>query len=77
MDGFDTSIVFHGDDADIGLRAAAFGKVRLSFRYILDSSGRRYRHVGTLRMLGRYIAAGYQAAFTKARDFRGGYEEVR
>jgi glycosyltransferase involved in cell wall biosynthesis len=78
MGGFDTSIVFHGDDIDIGVRAARFGTVKLSFALYLDSSGRRYRAAGAFTMVGRYIYNGFVGGFLRRKQgYTAGYEEVR
>ncbi len=77
MNGFDTTITFHGDDVDIGRRAAKFGTVRLSFKIILDSSGRRYRALGTLRTLGLYIKNGFIGAFHAVPKYTSEYFEIR
>jgi len=55
MGGMDTSITFYGDDTDIGRRANQFGYVRFSFAFTLNSSGRRYKQLGTLRTQFLYL----------------------
>lgn len=77
MGGFDTSITFHGDDVDTGLRAAKFGKVRLRFDLALDSSGRRYDRFGVLHMVGVYIRNGFVGAFMRNPQYTNSYKEVR
>ena len=77
MGGMDTSILFHGDDTDIGRRAHALGRVRFSFALTLDSSGRRYKKFGTLRTHNLYIKNQIASAFGLRSWFTKGYDEVR
>lgn len=77
MGGFDTSIIFYGDDIDIAKRASKFGRVRFTFRLMLNSSGRRYRRYGVLRTLALYIRNGFVGALLGRNDYTRGYEDVR
>lgn len=43
MHGFDTTIVFYGDDTDTARRAKKIGKTLFSMRLSLPSSFRRFR----------------------------------
>jgi glycosyltransferase involved in cell wall biosynthesis len=52
--GFDTSIEFHGEDTNLGRRLAAVGKVELRRDCWLYTSARRYRAMGTGRVLSLY-----------------------
>jgi len=77
MGGFDTSITFHGDDADVGRRAARYGKVRPLWGLVLKSSGRRFHAFGTSRMLYRYLVNSLVGTFTTKPHYTEGYQEVR
>jgi glycosyltransferase involved in cell wall biosynthesis len=47
--GFDTSILFYGEDTDIAIRLSRVGLVRFSMRLPMKSSGRRLLKEGMLR----------------------------
>jgi len=47
--GYNTSLVFHGEDTDIAIRLSRVGLVRFSFRQVMTTSGRRLRKEGTFR----------------------------
>lgn len=53
--GFDTRIVFHGEDTNLGRRLAQIGPVRLAERCYLFTSARRYRALGKGRVFRLYI----------------------
>ncbi|MGV3518650.1 glycosyltransferase [Luteitalea sp.] len=52
--GFDTSIEFHGEDANLGRRLHRIGRVVLSRRCVMFTSARRYTAMGTLAVLRLY-----------------------
>lgn len=52
--GFNKKI-FYGLEADFGKRISKFGKVRYRFSFSAESSARRFKKEGVLRMLIRYI----------------------
>jgi len=52
--GFDTSIEFHGEDANLGRRLHRVGRVVLSRRCVMHTSARRYAAMGTLAVLRLY-----------------------
>lgn len=53
--GFDTSIAFHGEDANLGRRLAALGPVRLAYDCWLHTSARRYKALGRARVFRLYV----------------------
>lgn len=55
--GFDTSIVFYGDDTDIVKRLSAFGKTVFDRNLTIVSSARRFKNEGYLQTAGRYLKA--------------------
>ncbi len=55
IDGFDTSIEFHGEDTNLGRRLHAIGRVALAYNCYLYTSARRYRAMGTGAVLRLYL----------------------
>jgi len=53
--GFNTSILFWGDDVDTGKRLSKCGKVIFDTALIIKSSGRRYQKEGALRLSLKYV----------------------
>lgn len=77
MHGFNTTLVFFGDDVDIGRRASTFGEVRFSFKLFINASSRRFKGAGLFHTLWLYSLNVLRAAFEKQprytpthRDFR-------
>ena len=56
MGGFDTSIVFYGDDTDTARRAKKFGKVSFKTDFIMPSSSRRLKKQGVVKTLFAYVS---------------------
>ena len=52
--GFDTSIEFYGEDADVARRMDAVGKVKWTFQLPIYTSGRRLSYEGILKMGLKY-----------------------
>ena len=52
--GFDTSISFYGEDTDIAKRISSQGTVLWSFKLSLQTSGRRLKEEGLVRMSWKY-----------------------
>ena len=76
MGGFDRSIEFYGEDADIARRARKHGKVLFSRRFVMPTSGRRMKKHGFARMAAIYLA-NYLAIVFRGRPVSRGYEDVR
>ena len=55
--GFDTSIVFYGDDVDTAIRLSHVGKVTYDKHLLIKSSGRRFRQEGVLGTQSKYVRA--------------------
>ena len=53
--GFDERIEFHGEDTNLGRRLATIGHVVLSNACWLHTSARRYRALGTLKVMRLYV----------------------
>jgi glycosyltransferase involved in cell wall biosynthesis len=52
--GFNTAIVFYGEDTDIARRIYPMGDVDFTLKFKIFTSGRRLRHEGVLTMGARY-----------------------
>lgn len=52
--GFDTGIIFYGEDTDIARRIQKVGRVRFTFKLPMYTSGRRLKKEGILTMALRY-----------------------
>lgn len=76
MGGFDSSIEFYGEDADIARRARKHGKVLFSPRLVMPTSGRRMKKQGFTKMAGIYFANYFSIAF-RGRPMTKGYKDVR
>jgi glycosyltransferase involved in cell wall biosynthesis len=53
--GFNTSIVFYGDDSDVAKRISSQGKIVFDNALILKTSARRFKAEGTLKIGTLYI----------------------
>ncbi|MBU6410141.1 MAG: glycosyltransferase family 2 protein [Verrucomicrobia bacterium] len=61
--GYNTSILFYGEDTDTAKRVSAFGRVVFSNRLVMKTSARRFRAEGILRLEGKYIAYFFKTIF--------------
>ena len=52
--GFDTNIIFYGEDTDIARRIQKVGRVKFTFKLPMYTSGRRLKKEGILTMALRY-----------------------
>jgi len=55
INGFDTSIEFHGEDTNLGRRLFAIGKVTLNYDCFLYTSARRYVAMGKSQVIRLYV----------------------
>ena len=76
MGGFDASIEFYGEDADIAKRARKFGKILFSNRFVMPTSGRRLQDHGYLKMAGLYFVNFFSIVF-RGKPATRGYTDVR
>jgi len=76
MGGFDASIEFYGEDADIAKRAKKFGKVLFSNSFVMPTSGRRLQKQGYLKMAGIYFVNFFSIVF-RGKPATRNYEDVR
>lgn len=74
--GFDTSIAFYGEDADLARRLHTIGPVRFDCRFVIQSSGRRLQSEGIIRTTWTYIVNYLSEIFLK-RPVTKGYTDVR
>jgi glycosyltransferase involved in cell wall biosynthesis len=61
--GFDTNIVFYGEDTNIAERLSKVGKAKFRMRFYILGSGRRLVEEGLLRTFWRYAMNYYTVAF--------------
>ena len=52
--GYDTSILFYGEDADTAKRISKVGKIMYTDKLTIPSSGRRFRAQGSFKTIGKY-----------------------
>lgn len=76
MGGFDQSIVFYGDDTDIGKRATKFGKILYTLHLTMPSSARRIKAQGLMRT-GNLYAKNLISVVARGRPSTLEYEDFR
>lgn len=54
MDGFDTNIVFYGEDTDIARRISKFGTAMFSMNFFVYASSRRFMREGLIKLSSIY-----------------------
>ncbi|MDP2638747.1 MAG: glycosyltransferase family 2 protein [Candidatus Azambacteria bacterium] len=74
--GFDTSIVFYGEDTDIAKRIQKVGRVKFTFKLPMYTSGRRLKKEGVLTMAFRY-SINYIWVTIFKRPFTKNYLDIR
>ena len=74
--GFDTSIIFYGEDTDLARRLAEVGRVHFTFKLPLYASGRRLAKEGLLLSGYRYALNFFSTLFFK-RPVTTAYEDIR
>lgn len=76
MGGFDASIEFYGEDADVARRANKQGKVLFSPTFVMPTSGRRLKEQGLLKMAGLYLV-NYLSIVFRGKPANSGYRDIR
>jgi glycosyltransferase involved in cell wall biosynthesis len=76
MGGFDPSIEFYGEDADIARRARKFGRILFTRRLVMPTSGRRLKREGYARMAWIYFVNFLAIAF-RGKPVTRGYSDIR
>jgi glycosyltransferase involved in cell wall biosynthesis len=66
--GYNTAILFYGEDTDTAKRIAARGRVVFSNRLIMKTSARRFKAEGTSRLAARYITYFFKTIFAKEKN---------
>ncbi len=74
--GFDTSIAFYGEDADIAKRIQKVGKIKFDFKLLVYSSPRRLQKEGLLKTAWHY-GINYIWILIFGRPFSKDYSDVR
>lgn len=74
--GFDTSITFYGEDADIARRVQKIGRVKFDFKLPVYSSGRRLKKEGFIITAWRYFI-NYVWILIFGRPFSKNYNDIR
>ena len=74
--GFDTSISFYGEDADVARRISKYGKVLWTWRFPMYTSGRRMLQEGFIRT-GLNYGLGLFSTHITGRPVNAAYTDVR
>lgn len=74
--GFDTNIIFYGEDTDIARRIQKVGRVKFTFKLPMYTSGRRLKKEGMLITASRYGINYFWTIFFK-KPFTKTYLDVR
>lgn len=74
--GFDTSVLFYGDDLDVARRLNQVGKVVYTKKLPVEASARRFNARGVMRTTGIYAVNFLSVAFRK-RPIRAEFHDVR
>jgi glycosyltransferase involved in cell wall biosynthesis len=74
--GFDQTISFYGEDADIARRLHLVGKVIFRQRLYMPTSARRFKGEGSLTIAWRYIINFLSVALVK-KAFTESYQDIR
>ena len=55
MGGYNTSLLFYGEDTDTAKRVSQYGRIAFSHKITMKTSARRFKKEGTLKMTGKYF----------------------
>ena len=64
--GYDTSILFYGEDTDTAKRVSVHGKVHFNPKMAMRTSARRFKNEGTLNILTKYWYHFFKATFSRS-----------
>lgn len=53
--GYNTDLTFYGDDTDTAARMSKVGLVKFDYKFVIYSSGRRFKKEGTAHAIFRYV----------------------
>ncbi len=73
--GFDTSILFYGDDTDTGRRLSKVGHVVFSNRLLMNTSSRRFKKFGIFHTFSMYIL-NFVWEIVFKRPFKNTYDSI-
>ncbi len=76
MNGFDTAILFYGEDTDIAQRASKFGKVKFKLNFFMYSSARRLAGEGISKIGLIYVMNFLSVVFIK-KPVTKTYKDIR
>ncbi len=65
LGGYDTSILFYGEDTDTAKKLSSRGKIVFSPNVVMPTSARRFKKEGTLRIIGKYLYHFFKATFSR------------
>jgi glycosyltransferase involved in cell wall biosynthesis len=74
--GYDTNIIFYGEDTDIARRMSKIGKVKFTFSLPIYTSGRRLAKEGLITTAGRYMLNYFWMTFA-GRPLHKKYADLR
>lgn len=74
--GYNTDVVFYGEDIDLATRLRQIGEVRFSFRLPILTSGRRLRREGVFATAVKYMANGLWV-MARGKPLSNRYTDVR
>ena len=66
--GYDTSIVFYGEDTDTAKMVSRYGKVLFKPSLTMKTSARRFKNEGTLNIFGKYLYHFFKTIFSKKKN---------
>jgi glycosyltransferase involved in cell wall biosynthesis len=73
--GYDTSIVFYGEDTDLARRLSSQGKMRFDTKIAVKSSARRFKELGVLKVFYLYVINYFSIHFVK-RPSHNKYDKI-
>lgn len=76
MNGFDTTISFHGEDTNLARRAHQFGRVRFKLGFVMPTSGRRLAGDGLLKTAWVYVL-NFFSEVLRHKPATGEYKDIR
>ncbi len=65
MGGYDTDIIFYGEDTDTAKRVSRFGKVTFNPGLTMKTSARRFKDEGTLKLTIKYLFHFFRVVFSR------------
>jgi glycosyltransferase involved in cell wall biosynthesis len=64
--GYDTSILFYGEDTDTAKKLSQYGKILFSPKVVMHTSARRFQDEGTSAVLKKYLYHFFKITFSKS-----------